>query len=191
MYLCAVIIVYVSTPKENEGVEKNAEYLVVIEWDKESPNDVDSWLQDPHGNLCSFQRREDGLMHLDRDDRGKLNDEIVIANGQKIEFKRNTETTSIRAIAPGEYTFWVHLYSKNDIEGPTDVTVELIRLNPKVITLDSRIITLNNGGEAKTVFRFTVLPNGDVTEIIDLEKEFPNGSYGYPPDDQSEEGMNE
>ena len=69
-------------PKAKSGViDAKAEFIITVTWPDLNPNDLDTWVQDPGGNLVWFRAREGGMMHLDRDDRGLSNDTIVI-NGQ-------------------------------------------------------------------------------------------------------------
>jgi hypothetical protein len=190
IFLFAIILLLVNPIRQNDGVEKKAEFLIITEWDKESLDDVDSYLQDPSGNICYYQRREDGLMHLDRDDRGKVGDEVKKENGESVTFQENTETVSIRAILTGEYVFNVHMFSKRDTDVPTEVDVKIIKLNPKVKVVASKKVTLNNNGEEITVFRFSVGADGNVHDITDLPKKFTQ-THGYPPEDYDSEGDNE
>ena len=71
-------------------------------------------VEDGEGNLVWFDVREAGLMHLDRDDRGVLGDNITI-NGQTINNPLNQETVSLRGIAAGEYV--VNLLHYKAVEG--------------------------------------------------------------------------
>jgi len=184
--LCAVLILFVislflvSPYKSEDGLKMKAEFIIMTEWDKESNDDVDSYLQDPNGNLVNFQRREDGLMHLDRDDRGKKGDEES-QNGEKIVFEENIENISIRAIAPGEYICNVHMYNKRDQGKDTEVTVKIIKLNPTLKTIIVKKVVLKEVGDEETVFRFTVTAEGDVVNINDLGKKF-TGQTTYGPE---------
>jgi len=186
IFLFAIIMLLVNPVRQHDGVEKKAEFLIITEWDNESLDDVDSYLQDPSGNLCNYNRREDGLMHLDRDDRGKVNDEVKMEGGEVITFQENTETVSIRAIMPGEYVFNVHMFSKRDLGVPLEVNIKMIKLNPKVTVVASKKVVLEKNGDEITVFRFTVSEDGNVHDISDLPKKFTQ-THGYPLDDYSNE----
>ena len=84
-----------------------------------STDDIDTWVQDPAGNLVWFRAREAGLMHLDRDDRGLTND-VIVVNGKQVVNPLNQEVVTLRGIAPGEYTVNVHYYDSKDGK-PVDV----------------------------------------------------------------------
>ena len=69
--LFVVVLISINIQKQDNNTETKAEFIITVEWPTESNDDVDSYLQDPLGNIVYFRRREDGLMHLDRDDLGK------------------------------------------------------------------------------------------------------------------------
>ena len=58
-------------------------------------DDVDTYVEDPSGNLVAFMRREEGLMHLDRDDLGKRNDSVLPDYGV-VEYTENRELVTLR-----------------------------------------------------------------------------------------------
>jgi len=75
-------------------IEVKAEFLITVFWPDNLEDDVDIYVEDPAGNLVWFKSREPGLMHLDRDDLGKRNDEVVTAAGT-ILFPENRETCGL------------------------------------------------------------------------------------------------
>jgi hypothetical protein len=179
-------LLIVSPFKSQDGLEHKAEFIISVEWDPESDDDVDSYLQDPNGNIVNFQRREDGLMHLDRDDLGKRNDQAKMKDGEEITFSENIENVSIRAIMPGEYTFNVHMYSKRDLDvEEREVSIKVIKINPTLKTVASKKVILKETGDEVTVFRFTVTADGGVTDVHDLEKRF-TGQNGYSEQDHND-----
>jgi len=150
------------------NTESKAEFIVTVTWPPEAEDDVDSYMEDPLGNLIFFRRREDGLMHLDRDDLGRSNDTIQTPLGP-VEVKENREVMSIRGIVPGEYTVNVHMYRKSKAE-PTEVTIKLDKMNPTVTTIAVKKVILHVNGDEKTAFRFTIDKDGKVTKMNELEK---------------------
>lgn len=157
--------------------EARAEFIITITWPYEQDCDVDSYVEDPNGALVCFRRREDGLMHLDRDDLGMNNDKIITPHGT-IEFKENREVVSIRGIVPGEYVVSVHMYSKREIEGPVPVTIRLEKINPyQIVTVQT--VELMESYEEKTAFRFTLDKDGDVTAVNDIEKKLATSAKAY------------
>lgn len=177
--LFAISLLIISPFKNQDGLEHKAEFIISVEWDSESSDDVDSYMEDPNGNIVFFNRREDGLMHLDRDDLGKRNDVVPNKGGEDVVFDENIENVSIRAILPGEYVFNVHMFSKNDEETETEVSVKIIKINPSLKTVASKKVILKETGDEETVFRFTVTDDGGVINISNLEKKFTDTVHGY------------
>lgn len=162
--LALLLISDKSDPKPTEA--KTAEFLITSTWPYEHDNDVDLYVVDPLNNITSFNRREDGLMHLDRDDLGNLNDSIRLPNGKKIDYKENREVVSIRGIVSGEYIVNCHMYSKRSPTGPTPVSIKIEKMNPyKLIAY--RVVDLHSVGEEKTVFRFGVSKSGEVEYVTE------------------------
>lgn len=147
----------------DNNAKMKAEYLITISWPKELDDDVDVYVEDPAGHLICFRRREDGLMHLDRDDLGKRNDRINTAFGV-VEFEGNREIVTLRGSIPGEYIVNVHMFRRNSSDTPEGyapstedcpVTVQLDQLNPYAIVAVKTVV-LNNNGDEKTALRFVL-----------------------------------
>lgn len=156
-------------PKAKSGViDAKAEFIITVTWPDLNPNDVDTWVQDPGGNLVWFRAREGGMMHLDRDDRGVSNDTIVI-NGQKVVNPLNQEVVTIRGFAPGEYTVNVHYYETKNGE-PVNVNVSVVKVNPRAEVVYYGGVTLQRKGDEATAVRFTVDRDGLVTGVNTLAK---------------------
>ena len=72
---------------------------------------------------------------------------------------------------PGEYVFNVHLYRKRRSgDYPIPVTVLLEKLNPHVRLLYSTTVELKEFWEEKTIIRFILDVDGEVTESYFLHK---------------------
>ena len=108
---CFIVALLAMNPKALKAgdIPAKAEFIINVSWPDLNPNDIDTWVQDPGGNLVWFRAREAGMMHLDRDDRGLANDTIVI-NGKQISNPLNQEVVTLRGIAAGEYTVNAHYY---------------------------------------------------------------------------------
>lgn len=165
LFIIAWIMINIETEKKN--VESKAEFLIVVSWPDGMEDDVDTYVEDPADNLVFFGRREQGLMHLDRDDLGNAND-IIYTDYGEIEFEGNREVVSIRGIVPGEYVVNVHMYSKKNIE-PAEVTVEVHKVNPFSIVAIKKV-TLSESKEEKTALRFSIDEKGKVTDVNYLDK---------------------
>ena len=165
--LFSLAFVLINPSKKNKTVDAKAEFIITVIWPSDMDDDVDTYVEDPEGNLIAFNRREQGLMHLDRDDTGLSFDTISTSFGL-VEYKENREMVSIRGYIPGEYVVNVHMYTKRE-DKETPVTIILEKINPyKVVT--GRNVVLKLRGDEKTAFRFTVDDEGKVIQTNQLEK---------------------
>jgi hypothetical protein len=167
---CFIIALLAMNPKALKAgdIPAKAEYIVTVSWPDMNANDIDTWVQDPAGNLVWFRAREAGLMHLDRDDRGLANDSIVV-NGKQIVNPLNQEVVTLRGIAMGEYTVNAHYYESKDGQ-PVEVTVSVVKVNPRAEVVYYGSVKLARKGDEATTVRFTVLPDGAVDNINTLPK---------------------
>lgn len=167
---CFIIALLAMNPKALKAgdIPSKAEFIVNVSWPDANPNDIDTWIQDPGGNLVWFRQREAGLMHLDRDDRGLTNDTIVI-NGKQIVNPLNQEVVTLRGIEPGEFTVNVQYYDTKNGE-PVDVTASVIKVNPRAEVVYYGQLTLPRKGDEATAVRFSVLPDGSVANVNTLPK---------------------
>jgi transcriptional regulator of met regulon len=154
-------------------------YIITVTWDENFDDDVDTYVLDPEGKLVFFQRREDGLMHLDRDDLGKRNDTVSTQFGQ-IVYKENREIVTLRGTSRGEYVVNVHLYRRNDAQNtkPIEVTIQLDKISPTYTPIIQKKVILLNNGDEKTGFRFVVNDKGEVTSTSFDYKSLANAAQG-------------
>lgn len=156
-------------PKDSEqNVEVKAEFILTVVWPKDMDNDVDTYVEDPAGNLVAFMRREEGLMHLSRDDVGVTNDRIETPFGT-VAYDENREIITFRGVMPGEYVVNVHMYTKRDVRPETPVTVQLDKINPFQVITRKKVVLLEQHDE-KTVFRFIVDKEKEVVSLNQLPK---------------------
>ena len=167
VFLFIVSFLLINPIAKRADIEVKAEFLITVFWPDNLEDDVDIYVEDPAGNLVWFKSREPGLMHLDRDDLGKRNDEVVTAAGT-ILFPENREIVTLRVIVPGEYVVNVHCYFKVAVD-PVPVTVQIDKINPYSVVL-RETVDLANKGEEITVTRFSVNSKGEVTNINKLPK---------------------
>ncbi len=175
---CLAFLLMAKKIEKNKKVEAKAEFLITITWPESSDNDVDTYVEDPLGNLVFFRSREKGLLHLDRDDLGTKNDTIILPDGTTYEVKENREIVTIRGIIPGEYTVNVHMYFRKDLDKETTVTIKLEKINPSVKLITIKDVKLGQNGDEKTAFRFCLDKEGCVISINDLKKELAHGKVG-------------
>ena len=157
----------INPSKTDNNVKSKADFLITVTWPDERDNDVDVYVQDPQGTLVAFMRREEGLMHLDRDDLGKRNDIVQTPFGP-IAHPENKEIVTLRGHIPGEYIVNVHMYRQNSTELTTNVYVQLDKVNPMFKTVTLKKVTLGGRGDEKTAFRFVLDKDGKVTEVNQL-----------------------
>jgi len=168
VFLFIVSSMMIEIEKKKEGIQTKAEYVITVTWELDNPDDVDSWLRDPAGNIIWFRTKEFGLMHLDRDDLGLDNDKYILPDGTEVFYPYNQEITTIRGIVPGMWVFNIHLYRKKEMSYQgTKVEVKMEKLNPKVTTVFIRHYTLHQQGDEVTVARFNMSAAG---EIIDMDE---------------------
>ena len=167
---CFIVALLAMNPKALKAgdIPSKAEFIINVSWPDMDPNDIDTWVQDPGGNLVWFRAREAGLMHLDRDDRG-LQGDVIVVNGKQVVNPLNQEVVTIRGIQAGEFTVNVHYYESKNGQ-PVEVTVSIIKVNPRAEVVYYGQVPLPKKGDEATAARFTVLPDGTVTNVNTLPK---------------------
>ena len=167
VFLFIVSFLLINPIAKRADIEVKAEFLITVFWPDNLEDDVDIYVEDPAGNLVWFKSREPGLMHLDRDDLGKRNDEVITAAGT-ILFPENREIVTLRGIVPGEYVVNVHMYFKVGAE-PVPVTIQIDKINPYSVVL-RETVDLKIKGDEVTVTRFSVNAKGEVSNVNKLPK---------------------
>ena len=167
---CFIIAVLAMNPKAKKAgdVPAKAEFIITVSWPDNDTNDIDTWVQDPAGNLAWFRQREGGLMHLDRDDRGTVGDTLLV-NGREVINPLNQEVVTLRGFAPGEYTVNAQYYESRN-QSPVDVTVSVVKVNPRADVVYYGSVRLPAKGAERTAVRFTVTADGGVADINTLPK---------------------
>lgn len=166
LFLMALLLM---NPTAKSGIiNPKAEFMLTISWPDNSTDDIDTWVEGPQGQMIWFKRTQEGLMHLDRDDRGTVND-MQLIDGKEIINPLNQEIVSIRGRPPGEFTVNIHYYRSQTLQA-VPVTVYLAEVNPTLKVLHYATTTLQREGEERTAVRFTIAPNGQVTDINTLQK---------------------
>jgi hypothetical protein len=159
-----IITFLMINPEEKTGkIDTNAEFIVTVTWPDNHPDDIDTYVQDPNGQIVWYHAKEAGLLHLDRDDRGMYRDTILV-NGTKISNPLNQETVTMRGIVPGEYTVNVFHYLATGTDAvPVNVKVE--KVNPQVEVIYYTTVELHQRGQEETIVRYTVEPDGSVSDV--------------------------
>lgn len=144
-------------------VDTKAEMIVTVTWPDNSEDDIDTYVQEPGGDVVWYHSMQKGLVTLDRDDRGAYLDEITV-NGQTIKVPLNQETVTVRGVIPGEYVINVYHYL-NPSAVPVPVTVKVEKINPTLSVVYYDTLTLRQVGDERTVVRFTLDAEGNVSDI--------------------------
>lgn len=145
------------------AVDVKAEMIITVSWPDHSPDDIDTYLEDPAGHIVWYNTREAGLIHLDRDDRGQYRDTITVG-GKQIDYPLNQETVTVRGLVPGEYVLNVFYYLTQD-QLSVPVTVKVEKINPVVKVVYISTLDLAKQGDEKTVVRFTLDADGNVADL--------------------------
>lgn len=167
-FLFLVAIMFMNPEAKLGIIDPKAEYILTITWEDNSPDDIDVWVEDPEGQIVWFRTPEAGLLHLDRDDRGLVNDMITI-NGEEIQNPLNQEVITLRGIVKGEYVVNVHYYA-TETGKPVDINVRLVKVNPVLEVIYYGTVNLEKKGDEKTALRFKIGRDGEVSGINFLPK---------------------
>lgn len=181
IFLFILTTIFIQPPKksENEGIKRNAELILTATWDTMIDCDIDMWIEDPLGNVVSFQQLSKGLMTIERDDMGFKNDFIYDDGGNLLlQAMENKEIWTLRGKQVGKFTVNLHMYScrvKNlplQLNDPYEVPVviELVRLNPTYVTVRKTVVVMKRVWEEVTVFNFEVSETGSIRFLNEPKK---------------------
>ena len=179
-FLFIIAFLLIKPEAKKKDFDRNAEFVIVMEWDKEAKGDIDLYVEDPLGAKCSFRQTVANFMHLDKDDLGSANDTVVNADGTVSTVKINREVITIRGIIAGEYTINVHYYSERDYSRVENamrkkkskevtVKIELHKVNPYTIMWVGEKI-FHSKGQEETFVRFRLDKDGTVLSPFTFEK---------------------
>ena len=167
-FMFVVAFSFMSDPRETGTVDAKAEVLITVRWPDGHPDDIDTVVEDPLGNLVWYHNQATELMHLDRDDRGTYADRIRI-DGREISNPINQETVSLRSLAPGEYVVNL-LHYKANYSAPVPVTVTVEKLNPQVQVVYYGSYELAGAGTELTAVRFVLDSEGAIVGLSSAPK---------------------
>ena len=166
MFLLAFILI--AEPDQQGNVTVKAEFLITVAWPDGHSDDIDVLVEDPDGSILWFDNKDTGTMHLDRDDRGSVQDQMVI-NGKMVTNPINQESVSVRSWIPGEYVVNI-LHYKASFTEPVPVSVKVEKLNPVVTLVYYGTHSLNRPGMELTATRFVLDSSGAVQSTSGLQK---------------------
>ena len=172
----AIAFMMINSSEESGNINTKAEVLISVQWPDEHPDDVDAVVEDPQGKLVWYHNRDSGLMHLDRDDRGNLADNINL-KGDVVSSPINQETITVRGLQTGEYVINL-LHYKSNFKEPLPVTVKVEKLNPSVELIYYGQHFLNGVGDEITALRFFVNGDKEVSDTNQIPKRLLTKALG-------------
>jgi len=152
----------INEPADEGKIDPKAELIITVTWPDNNPDDVDTYVMDPAGNIAWYNQREAGLMNLERDDRGMFKD-VILLNDVEISNPLNQETVAFRGLQDGEYIVNIVHYIANG-NAPLPVEVKVEKLNPTVEVIFYQTLELHGTGDEVTAVRFT-LAGGEVENV--------------------------
>lgn len=167
-FLFLVSVMFMNPDARKGRVNLKAEFIISVTWPDQLADDIDLWVQDPIGETVSYLRKDAGWLHLDRDDRGEVNDTVMI-DGREVIYPINQEVVTIRGIIPGEYVVNLYYY-KAAQRSPVEALIKVEKVNPTLQTVYVRKVQLAQQDEERTVVRFTLDGVGKIEKINQLQK---------------------
>ena len=207
-FLFIIAFLLIKPEAKKKDFDRRAEFVIILEWDHDAPDDLDLYVQDPTNDKVSFRLPIANYMHLDKDDLGMRNDTIINADGTTSTVKINREVVTIRGIIVGEYIINAHYYStrvysgsqlepdertvdyRNKPQRDLTVKIELHKVTPySVLWAGEKKFT--HRGQEETFLRFRLDTDGNIIPPFTFEpKEFVTpimgmGNYVIPAGDSS------
>jgi hypothetical protein len=148
---CLLLVVYtlIAPPRARSAkVITLGAYAVVLEWPRNSENDVDLYVRDPSGDVAWYGQPNVGALQLEHDDLGA-------GTGSNYGSGPNYERAVVRTAAPGTYTAVLHMYCAVE-PGPTSATVELWKLGAQQRPVKVRTLKMGKSGDEQTAFSWTL-----------------------------------
>ena len=179
-FLFLVSVMFINPDARKGRVDLKAEYIISVTWPDQMADDIDLWVQDPIGETVSYLRKDAGWLHLDRDDRGEINDTIIV-DGQELVYPINQEVVTIRGIIPGEYTVNLYYYTAAQ-PGPVEALVKVEKVNPSLQTVYVRRLLLQRQDDEQTVVRFSLDEHAQIRNINQLQKRLAPYELELEPD---------
>ena len=205
-FLFIVAFLLIKPEQKKEDFERKAEFVIVMEWDHDQPDDIDLYVQDPTQSKVHFRLPITNFMYLDKDDLGYANDIVKYEDGTVTKVNINREVVTIRGIIAGEYVINAHYYSSRewsrlgnvaeygelptnskqvqDKEKPLTVKIELHRVDPyKIMWVGEK--KFFRKGQEETFVRFTIDKLGEQIGDFTYEEKkfvtpFNNNRIGAP-----------
>ena len=178
-FLFLIAVMFINPIAKLGNVSLKAEYIITVSWPEDVADDIDVWVQEPHGELLSYLNKSAGLLHLDRDDQGSISD-VVVIDGKEVVYPINQEIVTIRGIVAGEYIINLYCYEHRSGK-PVDVKVRIEKVNPSLRLVYFDQLQLQKKDEEKTVLRFNLTGDGEFTSVNHNPKMLTPYNWRYEP----------
>ena len=159
VFLFLAALLYINPDAKLANVEKQAEFVISATWPENLKDDVDLWVRGPDDQTVSYLKKEAGWLHLDRDDRGEVNDIMLIDGVEKI-YPVNQEIVTIRKKHPGEYIVNIYFYDAFSKQ-PLSVKIRIDQVNPTFKTVYRDELSLSGVDDEQTAVRFSIDEQGN------------------------------
>ena len=159
--------------KQND-IMTPAEYIITMEWQPSSDDDLDLWLRTPNGAVIGFFNKDQDGANLERDDLGLVNDCFRLGAAQGMDdscVRINREVITLRGLIPGEYQLKFVVYNTGRAMEGNPAKIEILKINPYK-TEFSRKFTYDTHKQSISIIRFTIDSNGDISDWSDVPAEF-------------------
>ena len=177
-FLFFITILFINPITKLGNVNMKAEYIITVDWKDSLPDDIDLWVKDPNGEIVSYLKKDAGWLHLDRDDRGVVNDKVII-DGKEVIYPINREVVTLRGIIPGEYVVNLYLYDHKSND-PVEAKIIIEKVNPSLKLVFIGDVVLKNEDSELTITKFRLDSEGNFKSIYaNNEILTPYGLKGY------------
>tara|TARA_B110000238_G_scaffold143187_1_gene154506 strand:+ start:860 stop:1462 length:603 start_codon:yes stop_codon:yes gene_type:complete len=162
-FLFFITMLFINPITKLGNVNMKAEYIITVDWKDSLPDDIDLWVKDPNGEIVSYLKKDAGWLHLDRDDRGVVNDKIII-DGKEVIYPINREVVTLRGIIPGEYIVNLYLYDHKS-NSPVEAKIIIEKVNPSLRLVFVGDVILKNEDTELTITKFRLDSEGNFKSI--------------------------
>jgi len=168
-FVSMVVILFfiIKTEVSPPNVDNKNELVISLQWNHDTGDDLDIWVQNPNRQIVNFFSREAEGLFLERDDLGRSNDFVTLPDGTKKLVERNEEIVNVRKLIPGRYVINAHLYSADRQRTiPLTARVTVVRVHP-FQQFPEATKEFNSSREERTILIFYVSEKGDITVDTD------------------------
>jgi len=162
-FLFFITMLFINPITKLGNVNMKAEYIITVDWKDSLPDDIDLWVKDPNGEIVSYLKKDAGWLHLDRDDRGVVNDKIII-DDKEVIYPINREVVTLRGIIPGEYVVNLYLYDHKS-NSPVEAKIIIEKVNPSLRLVFVGDVILKNEDTELTITKFRLDSEGNFKSI--------------------------